>query len=252
MKNLDKTKIIILAAGKSTRMKSDIPKALTPLKGKPFIKHILNTIEKIDPTLTPVIVVGHKKEMVQEALGKDYIYAEQKEQLGTGHAVSCAQNAILTPQDLVIVLATDQPMLSEETLKNIIKKHIEKKPNITMGTVTVPDFEDWRTGLKHFGRIVRDKDGLIKKIVEFKDANDEEKNIKELNPALYAFEAKWLWENINKLQNKNAQGEYYLTDLIKMAFDQNKKIETVQIQNIIEALQPNTQEELENLSRIAS
>ncbi|MDR3519278.1 MAG: NTP transferase domain-containing protein [Candidatus Pacebacteria bacterium] len=252
MKNFDKTKIVILAAGKSTRMKSDIPKALMPLNNKPFIKHILDTIKKIDPNIEPIIVVGHKKEMLQKVLGKDYTYAEQREQLGTGHAVLSAKNTITTPHDIVIVLAADQPMVSKETLEGIIEKHGEKKPTITMGTVTVPDFEDWRAGLNHFGRIIRGSNGLVKKIIEFKDATDEERKIKELNPALYAFDSIWLWENIDKLKNKNIQGEYYLTDLIKIAFEQNKKIETVSITNIIEALQPNTKEELENLEKITS
>jgi bifunctional UDP-N-acetylglucosamine pyrophosphorylase/glucosamine-1-phosphate N-acetyltransferase len=250
MENTDKIKIIILAAGKSTRMKSDTPKALTMFKGKAFLKHILDTIEKLNLKIKPIIVVGHKKELVKEALGENYIYAEQHEQLGTGHAVMSAKNAIDSSHKTILVLATDQPLVSKETLEHIIKKHTEKKPIMTIGTVTVPDFEDWRVGLNHFGRIVRDIDGTIKKIVEFKDANDEEKNLKELNPALYAFDARWLWENIDKLKNENAQGEYYLTDLIKIACDQNKKIETVQIENITEALQPNTKEEVENLAKL--
>ena len=248
----EKIKIIILAAGKSTRMKSDIPKALTIFKGKPFLKQLLDTIQKLDSRIKPIIVVGHKKELIKEALGESYTYAEQHEQLGTGHAVMSAKTAIDSPHEMVIVLATDQPLVSKETLERIIKKHEEKNPTITLGTVIVPDFEDWRMGLNHFGRIIRGPDGLVKKIVEFKDANEEEREIKELNPALYAFDAKWLWENINKLKNENMQGEYYLTDLIKMACDQNKKIEAVPIVNIIEALQPNCQEEVENLEKIVS
>jgi bifunctional UDP-N-acetylglucosamine pyrophosphorylase/glucosamine-1-phosphate N-acetyltransferase len=243
-------KIIILAAGKSTRMKSDIPKALTVFRGKAFLEHILDTIKKLNLDTKPVIVVGHKKEMIKEVLGENYIYAEQYEQLGTGHAVMSAKNAISSPHNVVLVLATDQPLVSQKTLERIIKRHLEKNPTITIGTVTVPDFKDWRAGLNHFGRIIRGKDKIIKKIVEFKDTNDKEKKIKELNPALYAFDAKWLWKNIDKIKNKNAQKEYLLTDLIKIACDQNKKIETVQIANIIEALQPNTKEELENLEKI--
>ena len=150
----------------------------------------------------------------------------------------------------MIVLATDQPLVSKETLKQIISTHAEKNPTITMATVIIPDFKDWRIGLNHFGRIIRNENGKIKKIVEFKDTTEEEKEIKELNPALYAFDAKWLWENIDKLKNENAQKEYLLTDLIKMAFDQNKNIELVQTSNIFEALQPNSQEELELLEKL--
>ncbi len=250
MNKKDKIEVIILAAGKSTRMKSEIPKALSTLKGKPFLQHILDTLKKIDPKIKPIIVVGHKKELIKEALGDGHIYAEQHEQLGTGHAVWSAKNAIKSPHKIVLVLATDQPLVSKETLERIIEKHTEKNPTITLATVTIPDFENWRIGLKHFGRIIRGVDGLVKKIVEFKDANNEEKENKELNPALYAFDAKWLWENIDKIKNENVQAEYYLTDLIKMACDQNKKIEMVPVFNIVEALQPNSKEELEILEKL--
>jgi bifunctional N-acetylglucosamine-1-phosphate-uridyltransferase/glucosamine-1-phosphate-acetyltransferase GlmU-like protein len=252
MENLNNLKIIILAAGKGVRMKSEEPKALTLLQGKPFLLHILDTLKSFDSETKPIIVVGYKKERIKEVLGEEYTYAEQYEQLGTGHAVGSARSAVDSPHDIVLVISADQPLISKETLERIIKKHLEKKPIITMGIVTVPDFEDWRVGLNHFGRIVRGKDGAIKKIVEFKDTNDEEKKIMELNPALYAFDAKWLWENIDKIKNENAQKEYLLTDLIKMAFDQNKKIETVEIANIIEAFQPNSKEELENLEKVVS
>jgi len=248
----NKIQIIILAAGKGTRMKSDIPKALTPFRGKTFLEHILDTVKKLNPEIKPIIVVGHKKELIKEALGKSYIYAEQNEQLGTGHAVMSARNAIEPQHEIVIVLSADQPLVSKETLEKIIEKHLEKKPTITIGTVIVPDFEDWRMGLNHFGRIIRGSNGLVKKIVEFKDANNKEKEIKELNPALYAFDANWLWNNIDKLKNNNTQTEYLLTDLIKIACEQNKKIEALPIVNIIEALQPNCQEELETLERIVS
>ena len=247
----NKIKIIILAAGKSARMKMDEPKALAMLKNKPFLRHILDTIKKLDSGIKPIIVVGHKKERIKEVLGNEHIYAEQSEQLGTGHAVMSARKAINDNPEIILVISADQPLISKETIESIISVHAEKNPTMTIATVLVPDFEDWRTGLNHFGRIIRGTDNLVKKIVEFKDASDEEKKIKELNLALYAFDAEWLWGNINKIKNKNAQAEYYLTDLIKMACDQQKKIEAMPVANIIEALQPNSKEELEILEKLA-
>jgi bifunctional UDP-N-acetylglucosamine pyrophosphorylase/glucosamine-1-phosphate N-acetyltransferase len=252
MAKKEKIKILILAAGKGTRMKTDEPKALAILQGKPFLQHILNTIKKLDPTIKPIIVVGYKKERIKQFLGDRHIYVEQHKQLGTGHAVMSAKKAIDDDSEIILVISADQPLISKETIESIISKHKEKNPTVTMATVFVPDFENWRTGLYYFGRIIRETNGLIKKIIEFKDTNDKERKIKELNPALYAFDAKWLWDNIDKLKNDNAQGEFYLTDMIKMAFDQKKKIETIQITNIIEALQPNSKEELETLERFIS
>ena len=116
--------------------------------------------------------------------------------------------------------------------------------------MVVPDFKEWRTGLNDFGRIVRGTNGLIKKIVEFKDASDKEKKKRELNLALYAFDAKWLWANIDKIKNKNAQAEYYLTDLVKIACKQNKKIETVQIANVIEGSSAKFQRRIRDFGEI--
>jgi len=246
----DKIKIIILAGGKGERMQSSEPKALAVFKGKTFLQHILNTILSLHLPNKPIIVIGHKKERIKEVLGNDHEYVEQKQQLGTGHAVKSAQNAIHPNHKIILVLSADQPLISQETIEHIISKHIEKNPSITIGTVVVPDFSEWRNGMEHFGRIIRGTDGLIKKIVEFKDATDEEKKIKELNPALYAFDSEWLLNNIDKIKNENAKKEFYLTDLIKIACNQNRKIETVPIVNIIEGLQPNTKEELDILERL--
>lgn len=248
---MNDVQIIILAAGKSKRMGSDTPKALALFKGKPFLKHILHMIDELELDIKPVIVVGHKKELIKDALGDEYKYAEQTEQLGTGHAVSCAKDFMDKNHKIILVISTDQPTISKETITNIILKHKEKNAVVTLATVTLPDFEEWRSALRHFGRIIRGESGEIMDIIEFKDATEKEKLIKEVNPAIYAFDSDWLWENIGKLRNENAQGEYYLTDLIKIAFIQNKTPESVPVSNLIEGLQPNTKEEIEILEKFA-
>lgn len=248
---MQNTQIIILAGGKGVRMKSDNPKALTIFKNKTFIQHILDTVSTLSLSIKPIIVVCYKKEQIIEKLGNEYIYADQGEPLGTGHAVATAKKNTDPRSTVVLVLSSDQPLVSKTTIERLLLKHNEKNPTITMATVVVPDFEEWRSSMRHFGRIIRKEDGTVEEIVEFKDATEKEKMVKELNPALYVFDSSWLWSNIDLIKNDNKQKEYYLTDLIKMAREQNKKIEAVPVANILEGLQPNSKEELELLEKFA-
>jgi len=245
---MSNTQIIILAAGHGKRMQSELPKALTPLHGKPFIKHVLGAIEASGVCDNPIIVIGQKGDQVRDVLGQSYSYAVQSEQLGTGHAVMIAED-IAKEADTIVVLYADHPLVSDETIKNLINTHKEKGAILTMATALVPDFLDWRKAFLSFGKFVRDEKGEIKKIVEVKDASPEELEIKEVNPAYMCFDAKWMWKHLHMLRNENAQSEYYLTDLVGMAFGEHQNIASISI-NPKEALGVNTKEQLELIENL--
>lgn len=235
--------IIILAGGKGTRMKSELPKVLHEVKGKPLIGHLLSRIASIcaDPTL----IVGYKAEEVRQASEHKYHYAEQKEQLGTGHAILCARED-LKDKDLgtIIVLPGDHPMIEAQTLIYLQELHTQKDAAVTLATTIVPHFEGKYATFSHYGRVIRGEDGMVDRIVEYKDATEEERACREVNLSYYCFKADWLWENITKLSNNNAAGEYYLTDMVHMAKEQGLVVAAYPIQGLIECLGINTPEQL--------
>lgn len=247
----DRIQIIILAGGKGKRMQDEMPKVLMKVKGKPMIKHLLESVLKSGVCAKPCIFVSYKKEEVIKELGPAYDYVMHDEQLGTGYAVLCTRQYLEGKSDHVMVLYGDHPFVSPETIKKLIDRHLASFAKITMATVKLLDFKDWRAFFyTNFSRIIRNEKGEILKDVQVKDASDQEKKISEVNPCYFCFEAKWLWNKLPMLKNDNAQKEYYLTDLIKMAVQDGVKIESIFI-NPHEGLGANSKEELEILERFA-
>ena len=235
-------KVVILAAGKGKRMGAEVPKVLVTVKGKPMIEYLVRAVIKSGIDQHPVIVVSpDNKEFIEKALHKYACrFAVQSKQLGTGHALACAKKAIGKRADHFFVFYGDHPFVKATTIRRIGFSH---NGVITIMTTGVRDFKGWRRNFYHWGRVLRNY-GHIKAIVEFKDADEEIRKVREVNPAMYCFNAKWLWQNIDKLKNDNVQQEYYLTDLIKLAFKEGLRVESFPI-DPEEAMGINTKEELE-------
>ncbi|HRH23393.1 MAG TPA: NTP transferase domain-containing protein [Candidatus Magasanikbacteria bacterium] len=242
-KKIHNVGVVILAAGDGKRMKSTLPKMMHELKGKPLIQHVVEHVEQ-SGIGKPLIVVSSKHSMVQDCIGERAEYVVQKEQLGTGHAASMAETILKGTVEHVIFLNGDMPFVSGESIKRLLARHTERKNTITMMTVVVPNFDNENQAFAGFGRIVRGKNGHIARIVEKKDASEEELGILELNPSVWCFEASWLWKSLKNLKNENSQKEYYLTDLIGMGIDEGVQISSISIEPK-EAIGINTAEDLE-------
>lgn len=236
-----KTKAIILAAGQGTRMKSNTSKVLHKVLGKGLVEYPITAANElgIDEIC---LIVGHKAEEVQAKLGDTVQYALQKEQLGTGHAVMQALDFIDDDSD-VLILSGDTPLITQETLEAMLNYHQEQKNTITV----LSTFVDNPMG---YGRIVRDANGKFLKIVEQKDATEEEKQINEINGGMYAFNGKLLKEALSKLSNNNAQGEYYLTDTIEILLNEGKKVEAYAASDRDDILGVNSRIQLAEVTQI--
>lgn len=233
-------RIIILAAGKGTRMNSDKPKVLIEVGGRTMIERLLDSVIAAGVDQRPIVVASPENIWQLENSLKNYNveFVIQEQQLGTGHAVACALNAV-SSCGKVLVFNGDHSFVSPASIGELAAS----ESGITLLVAKVDDFSDWRTIYYHWGRVIRAERG-IKAIVEFKDADDATKEIKEVNPAMYAFDFEWLKDNINRINTDNAQKEFYLTDLIALAFAQEKKIESIFI-SPKEAIGINSKEELE-------
>lgn len=244
---MDTTQIIILAAGKGTRMGGDVPKALTQLGDQSMLEHVIDTIESIDEyNHKPIVVVGYKADMVKDRLKDRAMYVTQEEQKGTGHAVTCAFSELLPTTTQILVLYADQPFVSKETITKMITMKQESENSLAIATACIEDETLFREQFFNFGRIIRDGADHIKAIVESKDATDEQKEVREVNPAYFCCDVPWVIESLKSLKNDNTQGEYYLTDLVKITFEESHYIDSIQI-NEKEALGANTPEQLKVL-----
>jgi bifunctional UDP-N-acetylglucosamine pyrophosphorylase / glucosamine-1-phosphate N-acetyltransferase len=235
--------IVILAAGKGTRMGSEIPKVLLPLYEQPVISHLLDEIKQVPQSTEPILVVGYKQELVKKTLGDQYIYVTQFDQKGTAHAVLSCRDVVTA--DNFVVLYGDMPFTSKESLQKLIQLHNDKQAKVSMFTCTVPNFEeDQYKAFIGYGRIIRDEEGNLEKIVEYKDCTDEQKQILEVNPGIYMFNTKWVWDRLDKIGNSNAQDEFYLTDVVEIAIHDGQTIYSTSI-TAEEAYGINTPEHLQ-------
>ncbi|WP_342599634.1 bifunctional UDP-N-acetylglucosamine diphosphorylase/glucosamine-1-phosphate N-acetyltransferase GlmU [Psychrobacillus sp. FSL H8-0483] len=202
------TYAVVLAAGKGTRMKSSLYKVLHPVCGKPMVEHVVENMEKLGVEKI-VTIVGHGAETVQSQLGNRSEYALQVEQLGTAHAVLQAEPALATLSGTTIVICGDTPLITVETMNNLLNHHKQTGAKATILTAIA----DNPTG---YGRIIRSEDGNVKSIVEQKDASQEELLVNEINSGTYCFDNEALFKSIKLVKNENAQGEYYLPDVIEI------------------------------------
>ena len=219
---------IILAAGKGTRMKSDLPKVLHKVAGISMLEHVFRSVNAINPEKT-VTVIGHKAELVEQVLAGQTDFVRQTEQLGTGHAVMMAEPVLENLTGQTLVIAGDTPLITGESLKNLIDFHINHKNVVTILTAEA----DNPFG---YGRIVRNQHEEVLKIVEQKDASDFEQQIKEINTGTYVFDNARLFEALKNINTNNAQGEYYITDVIGIFRENGEKVGAYALKDFDESL----------------
>lgn len=239
----------MLAAGDGKRMNSTVPKVMHVVKGVPMIGRIVSSLESVSEVNKIVIVVSRRHTLVQEYLGERAEYVVQQEQKGTGHATLCTESVVKGVAPNVMVIYGDLPCLTAESLQRLLHDHVKQNNHVTMMTTTVSNYTDWQAPFLMYGRIIRDEKGNVKEIIEYKDATEQQRNILEVNSGLYCFQSDWLFEQLRKLKPENVQGEYYLTDVVKIALEQGEKVLSVSL-NPKEAIGVTTQEDLQMIESL--
>jgi len=227
-----KVTAILLAAGQGTRMKSDRPKVLHSIAGKPMIWHALEAIRRAT-TEKPVVIVGHGAEEVTKYLGDSAQTVLQEPQLGTGHAVMQAEVALKGKTDLIVVCYSDMPLLRGETLERLVETQKNNKGPLSILTVIADD-------PRGFGRVIRKGDGTVEAVVEEYVATPQQANVKELNVGGYCFDANWLWDALPLIPKNSKKGEYYLTDIVELAAKSNLPVQAIVMDDIEETIGINT------------
>jgi UDP-N-acetylglucosamine pyrophosphorylase len=230
--------VVIMAAGKGTRMKSDLPKVLHTANGRPVVEYVIEKSLSLEPE-SVVLVVGHQADLVRQATSRFPVaYALQQPQLGTGHAVMQTGPILKGFDGEVIILSGDAPLFTKRTLRELLDFHRSRN---AVATVLTADIDD-PTG---YGRVIRNNDGAeVLRIVEQKDATDEEKAVTEINSGVYVFDAHELFAALEGITNSNAQQEYYLTDVFGICFGKGLKVCAFKVGDPNEIRGINTPEQL--------
>jgi UDP-N-acetylglucosamine diphosphorylase/glucosamine-1-phosphate N-acetyltransferase len=234
---------LILAAGKGTRMKSDLVKVLHPVAGRPMLDYVLNLAEHMGSSRV-VVIIGHQAELVEdryENRGLTFVY--QREQLGTGHAVVQAKDAFAGYRGTILLLCGDVPLLKASTVRDLMERHHASGAAITVLTTLLEDPFG-------YGRIVKDKEGNVLGIVEHRDATQEQKEIREINTGIYCAENPFLFEAVSEIGNDNAQKEYYFTDIFAIARRMGVRTASVVAPDPGEVMGINTTEDLARATEI--
>jgi bifunctional UDP-N-acetylglucosamine pyrophosphorylase/glucosamine-1-phosphate N-acetyltransferase len=234
---------VIMAAGKGTRMKSDLPKVLHKLGGKPMVEYVVNTAREVGAGRI-FLVIGHKWEQAKDALKHLPVeFVVQKEQLGTGHAVLQTEKLLSDFEGDVLVLSGDVPLLRADTLMGLLGEHRKRKASATVLTAILDD----PTG---YGRIVRSEKGLVQDIVEEKDADADQRRIREINTGTFCFDRVSLFSALGKVTNDNEQREYYLTDTLELLREGKLPVWGVAVSDPTETLGINSEEELKEMEKL--